>query len=93
MIQKVPAIAGTFILEISYIRKNLRKLTKKALPISRKCLFHEGGRWDLNPRSSGPQADADGFSAVFHVLIESCFASIFRGEKLNLLVLPLQKNS
>ena len=32
--------------------------------------------------SSGPQADADGFSAVSHVLIESCFAPIFRGLKL-----------
>ena len=29
MIQKVPATAGTFILEISYIRKNIRKQRKK----------------------------------------------------------------
>ncbi len=59
-----------------------RKTTKKALLNYKKCLFYEGGRWDLNPRSSGTRSDADGFSAVSHDLIESCFAPVFRGQKL-----------
>ena len=44
-----------------------------------------------NPRPSRSQADTDGFSAVFHALKESCFAPVFRGQKLILRLLPLQK--
>ena len=81
-VPKPSVIAVRIGLQSTHIRKVLGNGTKKALPISRKGLFHEGGRWDSNPRSSGPQADADGFSAVSCVLIGSCFAPVFRGQKL-----------
>ena len=51
-----------------------------------------GGRWDSNPRSSGPQAYADGYSAVSAVLSEYCFAPILRGFEQICRVMPLQKN-
>jgi len=44
------------------------------------------------PRSSEPQAYADGYSAVSAVLPEYYFASIFRGSERICRVTPLQKN-
>ena len=68
-----------------------RKTTKKALLKIQKCLFHEGGRWDSNPRSSGPQAYADGYSAVSSGLSKYFFAPIFREFEQICRVMPLQK--
>ena len=56
-VPKPSVIAVRIGLQSTHIRKVLGNGTKKALPISQKCLFHEGGRWDSNPRSSGPQAE------------------------------------
>ena len=44
------------------------------------------------PRSSEPQAYADGYSAVLAVLSRYCFVPIFRGFEQICRVIPLQKN-
>ena len=66
---------------------------KKSPSETQKGLFYEGLRQDFNPRSSGPQADADGYSAVSAVLSEYRYTPIFRGLERIYRIISLHKNS
>ena len=75
--------------EVSYAAKNRGpdKLNRDKRAPARRW----GGRWDSNPRSSGPQAYADGYSTVSAGLSKYFFAPIFRGFEQICRVMPLQK--
>jgi len=61
--------------------------------ISHHCRFFKAlVNFSYALQSSGPQAYADGYSAVSPVLSRYCFVPIFRGFEQICRVIPLQKN-